>query len=159
MPVTKKSSKTPESASKLYRSEKNRMLGGVCAGLGEFFNVDATLIRILFVVITIFGGGGILIYILLWLIIPSESSFSELSKKNFEKNVQEVKSKAQEFAKDIKLNSTKADPKQILGFAILIFGVLLLMGNFGILSLARLWKFVPAVAIIIFGLAILTKRD
>ena len=41
---------------KLYRSRDERMLGGVCGGLGEFFSIDPTLIRLLFVLLTIFGG-------------------------------------------------------------------------------------------------------
>lgn len=59
-----------EEINKLYRSWDNRIIAGVCGGLGEYFNVDPTLIRVLFVAFAIIFGGGILIYILLWLIIP-----------------------------------------------------------------------------------------
>jgi phage shock protein C len=43
---------------KLYRSRTNRMLGGVCGGLAQYFNTDATLIRVLFVVLAVLGGAG-----------------------------------------------------------------------------------------------------
>jgi len=56
---------------RLYRSEKDRVLGGVCAGLGEYFAVDPIWFRIGFVVLAIGGGSGILIYLLMWLIVPS----------------------------------------------------------------------------------------
>lgn len=54
---------------KLYRSKTRRMLCGVCGGIGEYFNIDPTLIRLLFV---LFGctGGGILAYIIAAIIIP-----------------------------------------------------------------------------------------
>lgn len=55
---------------RLYRSSRDKMLGGVCSGLGEYFNVDPTLIR-LGVVIAVFGAGaGLLAYLIAWVIIP-----------------------------------------------------------------------------------------
>jgi phage shock protein PspC (stress-responsive transcriptional regulator) len=57
---------------KLYRSKNNRMIAGVCGGLGDYFNIDPTLVRLLFVLIGLTVGGGFLIYLLLWLILPEE---------------------------------------------------------------------------------------
>ena len=57
---------------KLYRSRTNRKLGGVCGGLARYFNTDATLIRVLFVVLTVLGGAGPLIYLAMWIIVPNE---------------------------------------------------------------------------------------
>ncbi len=58
---------------KLYRSLDNRMICGVCAGVGEYFNIDPTLIRLLWVILTIGGfGTGLLIYIIAAIIIPVE---------------------------------------------------------------------------------------
>ena len=57
---------------KLYRSKTNRKLAGVCGGLAQYFNTDATLIRVLFVVLTVLGGSGILLYLALWIIVPTE---------------------------------------------------------------------------------------
>jgi phage shock protein C len=57
---------------KLYRSQTNRMLAGVCGGLAEYFNTDPTLIRVLFVGLTVFGGAGPLIYLAMWIIVPSQ---------------------------------------------------------------------------------------
>ena len=66
-----------EKVKKLYRSTKNRMLGGVCGGIAEYFELDPTIIRVLFVLFSVFAGGGILAYIILWLIIPQEPETSE----------------------------------------------------------------------------------
>ena len=55
---------------KLTKSSNNRMLCGVCAGLAEYFNVDPTVIRLLWVILTFCGGSGILAYIIAAIIIP-----------------------------------------------------------------------------------------
>jgi phage shock protein C len=57
---------------KLYRSNTKRMIAGVAGGLGDYFNIDPTLIRILFVVLAIFGGPGLILYIIMALIVPLE---------------------------------------------------------------------------------------
>jgi phage shock protein C len=57
---------------KLYRSWTNRKLAGVCGGLAQFFNLDPTLIRVLFVVLAVLGGSGILIYLAMWIMVPNE---------------------------------------------------------------------------------------
>jgi phage shock protein C len=59
---------------KLYRSRTNRMLAGVCGGLAQYFNTDATLIRVLFVALTVLGGAGPLLYLAMWIIVPEEPS-------------------------------------------------------------------------------------
>ena len=57
---------------KLYRSRTNRKLGGVCGGLAQYFNTDAKLIRVLFVVLALLGGPGLVIYLLMWILVPEE---------------------------------------------------------------------------------------
>jgi phage shock protein C len=58
-------------AKRIYRSTKDRMLGGVCGGLGEYFDVDPTIVRLVAVVFA-FTGAGVLAYIIAWLIIPDQ---------------------------------------------------------------------------------------
>ena len=59
---------------KLYRSRSNRQVAGVCGGLAQYFNLDVTLIRILFVVLAVLGGSGLLLYVAMWIIVPNEPS-------------------------------------------------------------------------------------
>ena len=60
-----------DNVKKLYRSRKDRMLAGICGGLGEMFSVDPTLIRLIFALIALFTlGTAVLVYILGWIIIP-----------------------------------------------------------------------------------------
>ncbi len=55
---------------KLYRSEENKKICGVCGGIGEYFNIDPTVIRLIWVIVALCGGFGLLAYILSALIIP-----------------------------------------------------------------------------------------
>ncbi len=55
---------------KLYRSRKDRMIAGVCGGLGEYFCVDPTLIRLVAVLFIFLGGAAFLVYMILWLLVP-----------------------------------------------------------------------------------------
>jgi phage shock protein PspC (stress-responsive transcriptional regulator) len=57
---------------RLYRSRTDRKLGGVCGGLAQYFNTDATLIRVLFVALALLGGPGLVIYLVLWIVVPEE---------------------------------------------------------------------------------------
>ncbi|WP_028308777.1 PspC domain-containing protein [Desulfitibacter alkalitolerans] len=58
-------------ANKIYRSETDKMVGGVCGGLGEYFQIDSTIIRLLWVALVLVGGSGILLYLIAWIIIPA----------------------------------------------------------------------------------------
>lgn len=57
---------------KLYRSKTDRMLAGVCGGIAEFFHIDSTIVRLIWALLSLFGGAGILIYIIAAIIIPNE---------------------------------------------------------------------------------------
>ncbi len=57
---------------KLYKDEQHKMIGGVCAGLAEYFNIDVTIIRVLFFATLILKGGGLLLYIILWVCLPKK---------------------------------------------------------------------------------------
>lgn len=60
---------------RLYRKTTDKVLGGVCSGLGEYWDIDQTLLRILFVIAFFGFGVGLLFYILLWIIIPEKKLF------------------------------------------------------------------------------------
>ncbi len=57
---------------KLYRSRSNRKIAGICGGLGEYFSIDPTLIRLGVVFFSLWWGGGLLLYLLAWFLIPEE---------------------------------------------------------------------------------------
>ncbi len=57
---------------RLFRSRTERMVGGVCGGLAEYLNIDPTIIRLVFVLLALLGGHGLLLYLILWLVVPPE---------------------------------------------------------------------------------------
>lgn len=57
---------------RFLRSKTDRKIAGVCGGISEYFNVDVTLIRVLFAVAVILGGGGVLIYLITWILTPEQ---------------------------------------------------------------------------------------
>ncbi len=68
-----------EKKQKLRRSQSNKMIAGVCGGLAKYFGLDASLLRIIYVLVTIFTVfAGALVYIILWIIIPAENKNERL---------------------------------------------------------------------------------
>ncbi len=57
---------------RLYRSRQDLMLGGVCGGLAEYLGLDPTVVRLVFLLLFFLGGQGLLIYLIMWLIVPEE---------------------------------------------------------------------------------------
>lgn len=57
---------------KLYRSANDVMIAGVCSGLARYFSLDATVVRLIFVLLLLLGGHGVLVYVILWIIMPQE---------------------------------------------------------------------------------------
>jgi phage shock protein C len=55
---------------RLYRSRSNRTLAGVCAGIAEYYGWDPTLVRVAWIVLTLLGGSGVLLYLIMWLVMP-----------------------------------------------------------------------------------------
>lgn len=65
---------------KLYRNSENSVLGGVAAGLAEYFNVDVTLVRLLFLVLGLTADGAfVFLYLAMWLILPEKSANEQWS--------------------------------------------------------------------------------
>lgn len=70
----------------ISRSRQNRVLGGVASGLADYLTIDPIIIRILFVVSVFFGGIGILLYLIMWIVIPEEKLFPETNTNSFDAN-------------------------------------------------------------------------
>lgn len=59
-------------AKRLYRSRDEKIIGGVAGGLAEYLQLDVTLIRVVWVLVTLLGGSGLLAYLIMWIIVPQE---------------------------------------------------------------------------------------
>ena len=143
---------------KLYRSRTNKVFAGVAGGLGDFFAIDPVIIRIIFTVLALMGGGGVLIYILLWIFVPykEEFSYNSSSQQNTQSSSQapEPDMKDNDFNKPQDNNEyNKVSRRSLFGGIILItLGILFLIDrlipqiNFG-----ELWP----VILIVIGILIL----
>ncbi len=74
---------------RLYRDTNDKVLGGVCSGLAAYFRIDPSIIRIIFVVFTFSGGAGFLLYLLMWIILPSKPLDHVASTKRLYRNPEE----------------------------------------------------------------------
>ncbi|HHW56947.1 MAG TPA: PspC domain-containing protein [Clostridia bacterium] len=128
---------------RLYRSREQRILGGVCGGIAEYFDVDVTLIRLICLITVLFGGSGLLFYLIAWIIIP-ENPY-QVEGDVVKKDREEVK----EGRRDSRANET-------LGWALIILGVILLLPKLlSFVNFRMLWPIV----LIAIGIWILFKRD
>ncbi len=143
----------------LYRSETNKVLGGVCAGIGEALKIDPTLIRVLFLITFLFGGVGLLFYFILWIVVPTKSKMHNTSNETITENIEEVKAKAQEFKAHIADSDSTDSNRLLFGFIIIGLGVMFLLNNFGFarhfINIGKLWP----LFLIAIGFAILSKRN
>jgi len=62
-----------ENSNRLYRSNTDKVIGGVSGGLADYLSIDVVIVRVLFVLLVLFGGSGVLVYIILWIAIPEQT--------------------------------------------------------------------------------------
>lgn len=102
------------SAKKLYRSRRNSIVSGVCGGIGEYFDIDPVIVRIITVVL-IFNGVGLLAYIIGALIIPLEPFTSEYYSKNQNQNQSQSQSQNNNYSqasRDVNMKESSNDAKK-----------------------------------------------
>lgn len=106
-------------AKRLYRSGKDRVVAGVCRGLAGYFDIDPLLIRIIFIILALSGGLGIIIYLAAWLIIPRENRSA--GQGEAPPNTEE------------RSPAMKRDPAgAVFGILVIILGIGLLLHNYGL---------------------------
>ncbi len=144
---------------KLYRSSNDKMLGGVCGGLAKYLNVDVTIVRLFFVVLTLLGGFGPLIYIIMWIVVPQENyTYTDSNPERFDG--EDIKERAG-MVRDDFINAVK-QPNQntarFIGFALILAGGFFLLDQINIpwlhwLDGGVLW----AALILLAGVALLIR--
>ncbi len=123
-----------DTTNRLTRSRSDVMIGGVCAGLGKYFKIDATLVRLIFVLLTLAGGSGILIYFILWIVIPREDMTDAQSSLDSQEFSRRANMMGQEMQQMVTRPNTRT--VQFIGGALVILGVVYLIQNLNIPWLA-----------------------
>ncbi len=138
---------------RLYRDADSRVLGGVCSGMGAYFNIDVVIFRILFVVSMFMGGAGVLIYIILWIVVPkAKTTAQKLEMKGKEATILNIEKTIREDVNEVGENinrykssdETDASTRRehfgdvvtsvfrvVLRVAVLIFGAVLILVGIG----------------------------
>jgi phage shock protein C len=83
---------------RLTRDPKDKMIAGVCAGLGEYFSIDPVIVRLIFVIITLTSGLGIPIYLVLWWLMPSQATPAG---QNYQPNAQQFGQEVSQFGQQV----------------------------------------------------------
>lgn len=146
---------------KFYRSRTDRVLFGVCGGLGKYFNIDPILFRLFFVFLLFSNGAGVLLYLVMVLVTQEEPGRSP-QKSDLQSEVNELADKIEKKAEELsgEINIDKKDSssgRDILGYLIVLFGVFLLLRN----MFPMFWidsDMIFALAIIAIGIVIAFKK-
>lgn len=138
---------------KLYRSRENKVISGVCGGIAEYFNVDATLIRLLWAVAVLLGGTGIIAYILCIIIIP------EAPAKRADQETVILEESEDGETTDIAESGEKHEGTHWIGFAFIAVGVFFFARRlFWWLNIDFVWElFWPAI-LVVFGLYLILRK-
>src|SRR5499426_3045412 len=87
---------------RLFRSSTERIIGGVAGGLATYFNIDPLIVRLGFALLAMVNGIGIMLYLLLWLLLPNEDSIAADSRGQVRENVDEMRASAESAAQRVR---------------------------------------------------------
>ena len=143
---------------RLFRSSTDKMLGGVCAGLGTYLRIDVTIVRLFFVVLTMAGGFGPLLYFIWWIVLPVEGHVFQGKTPEFDG--EDLKDRAG-LVRDDFVNAVRS-PNQntirFIGIALVLAGGFMIIKQFNISWLSWLNSGVVwAALILIAGIALLVR--
>jgi phage shock protein PspC (stress-responsive transcriptional regulator) len=141
---------------RLTRSRSDVMIGGVCSGLGRYFHIDPTLVRLIFVLLTLAGGSGVLVYFILWIVMPPE----DMPNAPTNLDSQEFSRRANMMGEEMQKAVSKPNPRavQFIGIALVVMGIVYLIQNLHLPFLV--WfndKLLWPVLIIAVGALLLTR--
>lgn len=139
---------------KLYRNKSDRMIGGVCGGLGTFLNIDPIFVRLLFVLLLFGSEFGFILYLLLWIIVPEEGKAY-----GFKDN--SLGEKVKSMGEDIQQAVTQPHPQAgiIMGVGLIVIGGFLFLDRLNLswmnwINLDILWP----ILLIVVGVVLLIRK-
>jgi phage shock protein C len=144
----------------LCRSRTDSMIGGVCGGLAQTLAIDAVIIRLFFVLLTLGGGAGVLIYFILWIIMPLEGEGAFGSKDTARAGLSEIADHARTTMGNPE-STRQADPQRtlVIGITLVLIGAVVLLRNLGMpwmawMHMSTIWPLL----LIIGGIAMIARR-
>jgi phage shock protein PspC (stress-responsive transcriptional regulator) len=136
---------------KIYRSKDDRIVFGVCGGLAKYFGVDSTILRLIFIVATLYHGSGILLYIILAIIMPEEKKVEvkekdEVSEESKTPQVEPVETEER----------PKEERRRILALGLIIIGAYFLLKD--LISIYISSSQILGIILLLLGVALIFKR-
>jgi len=119
---------------RVLRRSTDRVIAGVCAGLGRYLGIDPVLLRIAFVILALAGGGGVVLYVIGWILIPEEKPGEELGSAP---------------------PSSTETLRLVAGGVLIAVGVILLLN----LSIPRIGKYLWPLALVAIGVAVIVQAS
>ncbi len=145
-------------AKRLYRSQNQNMLGGVCGGIAEYFDVDVTLIRLLWILFIFVGGGGILAYIIAWVIIPEGPYGYNSEKKTIIERENDIDDEDCATSERTEATIETNNGQRLLGLILILLGVYFAVWQFFPRYILRdFWTVFWPVLLIAVGIIFLSR--
>jgi phage shock protein PspC (stress-responsive transcriptional regulator) len=143
---------------RLIRTQQDRIIGGVCGGLARYLNIEVVLVRLFFVVFALVGGIGPLVYIILWIVVPSEEQIGGSTTQVYSVDGEVIKERAENFKDEFveMVNRPGKKTGLYIGVALILVGAYIFLKNLNIPWLA--WvnnNVILAAMILLAGVALL----
>ncbi|MBO8183218.1 MAG: PspC domain-containing protein [Archaeoglobus sp.] len=155
---------------KIYRSKDDKVVFGVCGGLAKYFGVDSTILRLIFIIATLYHGSGILLYIILAIIMPEEKKAKvevEAVKKaeKGEKEVSEVSEGAAESVESEPVESgigrleekPREERRRLLALGLIVVGAYFLVKD--LISIFISSSQILGIILLLLGVALILKKS
>ncbi|MCD4723247.1 MAG: PspC domain-containing protein [Bacteroidales bacterium] len=137
-----------EKSSGLYRSSKDNMIGGVACGIAAYAHIDPVIVRLIFVLLAIFGGSGVFIYVIMWIVLPLDNSTvnNDFNSENMEENTKKENGQKSQFQNHPRFKK-KDEGSLIAGLILISLGVIfLIIRYFPRIDFGDLWPVLLIVA-------------
>ena len=152
-------------STRLERSQKERMIAGVCGGIAEYLQLEVIWVRLVFAVLGVFGGIGVLAYIVLLIImpLPGQRSVPDATPTESTQPTARAESTARIEATGPEPRVEVAPPvdterrRQIAGYALIAIGLIFLLNNQGVFRFLE-WRYVWPLALVAIGVLLLAQR-
>lgn len=129
---------------KLERNPMNKVVGGVCSGLADYFNLDVALVRVAFVIAALFASFGFWLYIILWIVLPENKL--DINFQTSSNNETRQTSGDTQQSKEVD-NRSKKSASLFAGILIILIGLIFLINNF--IPISWVWKLWPLILVVI----------
>lgn len=144
-----------EQTRKLERSKTDRIVTGVCGGFGAYFDVDPVWFRLAFVLLALAGGGGVILYILFAIVMPSEDAPAGDARDTVRQGFEDLSGRARDMVDGVR--GGRHDARRTAAVLLILVGAIVLIDNLGWLwwfDAGMLW----AIALIGLGVWLLARR-